>query len=178
MLCDSPCCRDSCSKVISLPFPVCERPGARYSSEDRYADPGRFIRAPNAYGRSGPAQRQRRAGPSTWPAGAHRPEGDRPFIDRYDLPTGKTTRLWRSAAPYYEIFAAFAGPENDLVLTSREGKKVQPNYFLRNLKNGKLQQVTFFKHPFPALQDVEKQIVRYKRADGVELSGNLYLPVG
>jgi dipeptidyl aminopeptidase/acylaminoacyl peptidase len=64
------------------------------------------------------------------------------------------------------------------VLTSREGKKTQPNYFLRNLKSGKLKQITFFKHPFPALKHVEKQVLRYRRADGVDLSGNLYLPIG
>ncbi len=27
------------------------------------------------------------------------PEGDRPFLDKLDLATGKTTRLWRSEAP-------------------------------------------------------------------------------
>ena len=148
-----------------------------YSSEDRYADPGRFISKPNRFGRS--VLRSGNDGRDLYLTGrGASPEGDRPFIDRYDLPSGKTTRLWRSAAPYYETFAAFAGPGNDLVLTSREGKKMQPNYFLRNLKTGKLKQVTFFKHPFPALKDVEKQIIRYKRPDGIDLSGNLYLPVG
>jgi dipeptidyl aminopeptidase/acylaminoacyl peptidase len=148
-----------------------------YSSEDRYADPGRFISRLNLYGRS--VLRSDKEGRTLYLSGkGASPEGDRPFIDQYDLPSGKTTRLWRSAAPYYEIFAAFSGPGNDLVLTSREGKKVPPNYFLRNLKTGKLKQVTFFRHPFPALKDVEKRIIRYTRPDGVELSGNLYLPAG
>lgn len=148
-----------------------------YSSEDRYADPGRFISMPNRFGRS--VLRSGNDGRDLYLTGrGASPEGDRPFIDRFDLPTGKTTRLWRSAAPYYETFAAFVDTQNNVVLTSREGKKVQPNYFLRNLKAGKLKQVTFFKHPFPALKDVEKQIIRYKRPDGVELNGSLYLPVG
>ena len=30
------------------------------------------------------------------------PEGNRPFLDRLDLGTGETERLWRSEAPYYE----------------------------------------------------------------------------
>ncbi|HUU05919.1 MAG TPA: prolyl oligopeptidase family serine peptidase [Patescibacteria group bacterium] len=148
-----------------------------YSSEDRYAHPGYFASRPNQWGR--PILRQDKEGRSLFLTGrGASPEGDRPFVDRYDLASGKTNRLWRSAAPYYEAVVAFVDEKNQMVLTSREGKKVQPNYFLRNLKSGKLRQVTFFKHPFPVLKDVEKQIVRYRRPDGVDLSGNLYLPVG
>jgi len=148
-----------------------------YSSEDRYANPGYFASRPNPWGRS--VLRTDQEGRSMFLIGrGASPEGDRPFLDRYDLASGKTTRLWRSMAPYYESVVAFADAESQMVLTSREGKKVQPNYFLRNLKTGKLKQVTFFKHPFPALKDVEKQVVRYKRPDSVELSGDLYLPVG
>ena len=148
-----------------------------YSSEDRYANPGSFVEISNRYGL--PVLRTDPGGRALYLAGrGASPEGDRPFIDRYELASGKATRLWRSTAPYYEVFTRFVEPENRMVLTSREGRKVQPNYFLRDLKTGKLKQVTFFKHPFPALKDVEKQIIRYKRLDGVELSGNLYLPVG
>lgn len=148
-----------------------------YSSEDRYADPGRFASKTNRYGRS--VLRTDNEDRSLYLIGrGASPEGDRPFIDKFDLPTGKATRLWRSAAPYYETFAVFVDTQNNVVLTSREGKKMQPNYFLRNLRTGKLKQVTFFKHPFPTLKDVEKQIIRYMRPDGVELNGSLYLPVG
>ena len=147
-----------------------------YSSEDRYNDPGGFFTQPNAQGcrvlltdRQGFLYLGGRGASSA---------GDRPFIDRFDPASGKTTRLWRSAAPYYETATVFVGVDKGVVLSSREGKKMQANYYLRNLKNGKLKQVTFFKHPFPALKDVEKQVVRYQRSDGVDLSGNLYLPVG
>jgi dipeptidyl aminopeptidase/acylaminoacyl peptidase len=64
------------------------------------------------------------------------------------------------------------------VLTRREGKKIQPNYYIRSLKSGKLKQVTHFPHPYPQLKDVEKQFIKYKRADGIELTGDLYLPPG
>ena len=148
-----------------------------YSYEDRYNDPGSFITVPDRYGRR--VLLSDRQGLSLYLSGqGASPEGDRPFIDRYDLATGKATRLWRSTSPYYEMLSAFVDLGKNVVLTRREGKKVQPNYFLRNLKTGKLRQVTFFKHPFPGLKDVEKQIVRYMRPDGVELGGSLYLPVG
>jgi dipeptidyl aminopeptidase/acylaminoacyl peptidase len=149
----------------------------KYSSEDRYHDPGSFLTKANARGCR--VLLSDREGRSLYLAGrGASPEGDRPFIDRYDLAQDKTTRMWRSTAPYYEMPLVFADLERGVVLASREGKKLQPNYFLRNLKTGKLKQVTFFKHPFPALKDVEKQVVRYRRADGVELNGNLYLPLG
>jgi dipeptidyl aminopeptidase/acylaminoacyl peptidase len=64
------------------------------------------------------------------------------------------------------------------VFTCREGKKIQPNYYVRNLKTGKLKQITQFAHPFPRLKDVEKQFIKYKREDGIELNGSLYLPPG
>ncbi len=156
-----------------------DRPLAKvfaYSFEDRYNDPGSFFTRPDGRGRR--VLLTDRQGFLYLGGRGASPEGDRPFVDRYDLTTGKALRLWRSAAPYYEAATVFVDVEKGLVLSSREGKKVQPNFFLRDLKNGKLRQVTFFQHPFPALKEAEKQVVRYQRPDGVELSGNLYLPVG
>jgi dipeptidyl aminopeptidase/acylaminoacyl peptidase len=146
-----------------------------YSSEDRYGDPGRFATRANAQGRQ--VLLADRSGALYLLGRGASTEGDRPFVDRFDLASGKKVRLWRSSAPYYESPLLVVDADKGLVLTSREGRKVQPNYFLRDLRGGKPKQVTFFPHPFPALRDVEKQIVRYQRPDGVELSGNLYLPV-
>ena len=147
----------------------------QYSSEDKYHDPGRFMNTPNQFHRgvlltdkTGKFLYLRGSGAS--------PEGNRPFIDKFDLTTNKTTRLWQSVAPYYESPVSIIDMEKNLILTSREGKKIQPNYYIRNLKTGKLRQVTFFPHPFPKLKDVEKQMIIYKRGDGVDLTANLYLP--
>lgn len=147
------------------------------SWEDRYHDPGDFLSTRNKSGRyvlltggQGNSLYLRGRGAS--------PTGDRPFIDKFDLKTKKTTRLWRSRAPYYEMVYSVIDVKKHLMLTRREGKKTQPNYFIRNLKTGKLKQITHFPHPFPGLKDVEKQLIKYKRADGVDLSGHLYLPPG
>ncbi|MGE5343526.1 MAG: S9 family peptidase [Candidatus Omnitrophota bacterium] len=147
------------------------------SSEDRYKDPGMFALYIDRNGK--PVLKTDKAGKYLYLRGrGSSPEGDRPFIDQYDIKTGKITRLWRSEAPYYETVIALLDIDQNLVLTSREGKKIQPNYYIRNLQSKKLNQITFFPHPFPMLKDVEKQLITYKRPDGVELSGNLYLPVG
>ncbi len=39
-------------------------------------------------------------------------------------------------------------------------------------------QITEFKDPAPQLRGITKQLVQYKRADGVDLSFTLYLPPG
>lgn len=39
-------------------------------------------------------------------------------------------------------------------------------------------QLTHFPNPFESIKNVYKELIKYKREDGVELSGTLYLPVG
>ena len=53
-----------------------------------------------------------------------------------------------------------------------------PNYFIRDLKKGTLEQVTRFENPYPQLAGVHKELVTYKRNDGIDLSFTLYLPAG
>lgn len=108
------------------------------------------------------------------------PEGDRPFIDRWDLKTKLKTRLFRSEAPYYESISAVLDDEGRRLLTSRESPAEPANYYARYLADDKqktaLMALTHFKHPTPQLKDVKKELIRYKRKDGVELTGTLYLP--
>ncbi|MDJ1482260.1 prolyl oligopeptidase family serine peptidase [Cytophagaceae bacterium YF14B1] len=107
------------------------------------------------------------------------PEGDRPFVDLLSLSTKKSTRLWRSAAPYYEVPVAILDLKKQVLLTRRESLTENPNYFIRNLKARIAPiAVTQFAHPYPQMKDVQKQLLKYKRADGVELSATLYLPAG
>ena len=148
-----------------------------FSADDGYNNPGRFLTDRNVYGRNVLVIADK--GKSLYLTGAGAsPEGDRPFIDKYDIATGKTTRLWRSEAPYYETPADFPDLSKGLVLTTRQSVTEVPNYFIRNLKNGKLIQVTKFTNPYPQLAGVHKELVKYKRNDGVDLSFTLYLPAG
>ena len=148
-----------------------------YNTDDRYGNPGSFMTTPNTYGRSvllfgGKGKTLFLSG-----TGASA-EGDRPFIDRYDIAGGKTERLWRSQAPYYESLYSDIDIIRNLVITSRQSVTEVPNYFIRNLRNGKLVQITDFKNPYPQLSGIYKELVRYKRKDGVDLSFTLYLPAG
>lgn len=147
------------------------------SSEDRYSDPGQFETTLNKYGRS--VLMTADGGKSLFLIGqGASPEGNRPFVDKFDIATKATTRLWRSEAPYYETPVSIVDEDKGLVLTRREANYEPPNYFLRNLNNGKLAQLTTFPNPFAALAGVKKELVKFKRADGLEMTGTLYLPAG
>jgi dipeptidyl aminopeptidase/acylaminoacyl peptidase len=66
----------------------------------------------------------------------------------------------------------------DQLLVSIESPNEYPNYYFRDLKRKQLQQITAFENPFRSIQDVHKKVITYKRDDGLELSGTLYLPAG
>ncbi len=105
-------------------------------------------------------------------------EGDRPFLDAFDLTSKATDRLFRSQAPYYERPVRLIDMDKGILLTRREAVKEPPNYYLRNLNEDELTQLTEFPHPTPQLADVHKELVKYTRSDGVELTATLYLPPG
>ncbi|HKX31175.1 MAG TPA: prolyl oligopeptidase family serine peptidase [Blastocatellia bacterium] len=106
------------------------------------------------------------------------PEGNRPFLDRLDLKTLKTERLFRSAEKTYETVVTLLDDEAKTILTEYETPADPPNYYLRDLGAATRRAVTAFKDPMPQLTGVEKQFVTYQRKDGVKLSGTLYLPPG
>ncbi len=147
------------------------------SWQDRYSDPGQPMLHPGKYGRNvilttdgGRSIFLRGDGASN--------EGDRPFCDRTNLSSGKTTRLFRSEAPFYENPVAMLDASKGLLLTRRESQTMPPNYYLRNLKNGDLDQQTTFADPTPQLKGISKELLKYQRPDGVQLTGTLYLPAG
>ena len=145
------------------------------SWEDRYNNPGSFSVKRNQYGRG--VLRKDADGKTFYLIGAGAsPEGNKPFIDQFDIETKKTTRLWQSEAPYYEYAIRILDEQEGLFMTRRESKKIQPNFFFRNFNTKENKQITFFKNPYEVLKGVEKQLIKYKRADGVELTGELYLP--
>ena len=107
------------------------------------------------------------------------PNGDLPYLAEFDLKIKKQNILWRSAPGTYEAVVSVLDAENLQVVTRRESQTEVPNYFIQNLKSKTAnQQITAFVNPYPALNGVTKEKVKYKRADGVDLTGDLYLPKG
>ena len=145
------------------------------SFEDRYGDPGYPVTRRNKGGHRVLHTSEDDASLLYRGAGAS-PEGDRPFLDKRHWLTGRTTRLWRSDAPYYELPLAPLDHAGRLLLTRRESVDEPPNFFVLNRETGERRQLTRFAHPSPQLRGVKKELIRYQREDGVHLSATLYLP--
>ena len=105
-------------------------------------------------------------------------EGDRPFLDKLNIKTLKTERIFRSSNESLESFVAPLNDEMTKFLTRYETQKEAPNYFTRDVGSDTKRAVTQFKDPQPVVRNVLRQYVTYKRNDGVTLSGTLYLPPG
>ncbi len=105
-------------------------------------------------------------------------EGDRPFLDRLNIKTLKTERIFRSSSESLESFVAPLNDQMTKFITRYETQKEAPNYFVRDAGSDAKKAVTQFKDPQPQVRDILRQYVTYKRKDGVTLSGTLYLPPG
>ncbi|WP_262489896.1 alpha/beta hydrolase family protein [Hymenobacter sp. AT01-02] len=145
------------------------------SAQDTYTDPGTPFMERNALGRYVLATDANSATIYLLGAGASA-EGDRPFVDELDVRTKKSARWWRSAAPYYEVPVTILDPSKHVLVTRRESPQEVPNYFLRDARTTKLTALTKFTNPYTSLGNLQKQVLKYKRADGVDLTANLYLP--
>jgi dipeptidyl aminopeptidase/acylaminoacyl peptidase len=107
------------------------------------------------------------------------PKGDLPFLATFDLNTKKLDIIWRSDDGYFESVVRVLDPDKLELLTRKENEKEIPNYWIKNLKLKIAdRQITSFTNPYPQMEGVSKQKIKYKREDGVDLTGDLYLPKG
>jgi dipeptidyl aminopeptidase/acylaminoacyl peptidase len=159
------------------------------STDERYANPGNPVKRQLANGSSV----VRQEGDSIYLAGVGAsPDGDRPFLDRLDLKTLKSERLFRSDKTSYELFLSFTGPDTKTFLTWRQSPTDPPNAFARTLGKSIIGDapagesafastsvaITHIPDPTPELRAIKKRLVKYKRADGLDLSFTLYTPPG
>ncbi|PYQ71096.1 MAG: hypothetical protein DMG04_22445 [Acidobacteria bacterium] len=155
--------------------------------EDRYADPGTPVaRGDNGTPAGGGGGRGGNRGAPILQNGddiylsgeGAGPEGDRPFLDRLNLKTLATDRLFRSDATSYETVVAPMTADAKTLLTRAESRTDPPNYYTRTAGGDAKRAVTTFKDPQELFRGVERQFITYQRKDGVKLSATLYLPPG
>ncbi len=145
------------------------------SSEDRYNAPGSPVLRSDARGMK--VLRLAEGGNAFYLFGeGASPEGDRPFVDRFELGEKKATRLWRSDGQQYETAVHML--DDRRVLTRRETPADPPNYYLRDLGASSSRALTNYPHPMPRFAEAKKELLRYERADGVKLTATLYTPPG
>lgn len=136
------------------------------SVNDAYGDPGHFVLTQKP---TGERVLDTRDGKVFLTGRGATPQGDRPFLDAFDLETGTKERLFQCGDTGFETFLAFVG---DALLLSRQSRTEPTNFFVGERK------LTNFTDPHPQLTGLHKELVRYTRNDGVPLSGMLYLPPG
>ncbi len=146
------------------------------NSQDIYSDPGNFETKKNQFGRYALAIEN----DNVYLIGdGNTKEGQFPFIDEYNLKTLKSKRLYKSnLKDKKEDLMSIEDFKKGDVLVMLQSKNDYPNYYFRNIKSGKLTAITSFKNPFESIKNVYKEVIKYKRKDGVDLSGTLYLPIG
>jgi dipeptidyl aminopeptidase/acylaminoacyl peptidase len=147
------------------------------SYEDRYNDPGMPATIRNAAGRFVLLFTPDGGGIFLTGDGASS-RGDYPFLDRMDVRSGETTRLWRAEDPYYEEVVALLDSTGARAITRRESAADPPNYFVRDLSAHTIQALTHFPDPAPELAGIGREIITYPRPDGVTLSATLFTPPG
>ncbi|KAL6649801.1 hypothetical protein ACP70R_014025 [Stipagrostis hirtigluma subsp. patula] len=159
------------------------------SSEDVYSDPGSPMMRRTAMGTYVIAKIKKQDG-STYillnGMGAT-PDGNVPFLDLFDINTGNKERIWESdKEKYYETVVALMSDNTNgellldqlKILTSKESKTENTQYYLQTWPEKKQVKITNFPHPYPQLASLYKEMIRYQRKDGVQLTANLYLPPG
>jgi len=143
--------------------------------QDRYSDPGRFVTHRNAFGSRVLTIHKNKL---FLIGSGYSEKGQFPFLDQLSLKNRETERLYQSEyTDRLENLSQYDVEKNRL-LVRIESPTHYPNYYFRDLKKEELQQITTFENPFKSIQDVHKEVITYKRDDGLELSGTLYLPVG
>jgi dipeptidyl aminopeptidase/acylaminoacyl peptidase len=157
-----------------------------HSTDEQYMDPGWpvFRQLPN-----GPWVVEQDGDAIVLSGKGASPEGDRPFLDRLDLRTMKTERLFRSDKVSYEQVYVPTSPGAHTFITWHQSPMDPPNAFLRtlgapiaNAPSGEATYastsapITHIPDPTPAVRAIKKRLVKYKRKDGVELSFTLYTP--
>ena len=177
-------------RITQMDLAAPSKPGTvrwDYSLDERYRNPGTPVFKVTPDG----GWVLRRDGDAIYLRGnGSTPEGDRPFLDRFDLASGATTRVFRSDATAFERVAGFSADGRGII-TVRETPLDPPNVFERRLGDALAgaapgeaaiastsRQVTRNVDPTPQVRNVGRRLVSYKRKDGVDLSFTLYTPPG
>lgn len=145
--------------------------------QDVYSDPGDIVMAKNAFGESVISLDKDQ---NAFLIGdGFTEDGQFPFVDKFSLKSRKKTRIYTSKLEGKKEELIRYKAKKDQLLVRIESPSEYPNYYYKSIvkRKGK-EQLTNFDNPFKSIQNVHKEVISYKRADGLELTGTLYLPVG
>jgi dipeptidyl aminopeptidase/acylaminoacyl peptidase len=174
--------------LLNVDAPTSQKPKILFdlSTDEHYKDPGTPVlrELPNG------SWVVRQTGSSIYLEGeGSSPDGDRPFLDRLDLSTQKTERLFRSEKTALDYFLAFADPNAKAFVSWRQSPSDPPNALLRTIDKPQpnaaageatftttTQPITHLPDPTPIVRAIKKRLIKYKRKDGMDLSFTLFTP--
>lgn len=144
------------------------------NSDDIYNDPGNPVLTSNAFGKN---VILRKGDDVFMTSEGGSPEGSMPYLSAFNVKTKAEKIIWRSQAPYYERVAKVLNADATEFIIIKESTDIQPNYWLVNTrKRIAPMQITNFAHPYESIKGINKQLVTYKRNDGLNLSAVVYTP--
>ncbi len=147
------------------------------SYQDRYSDPGEFVTTKNRMGKNVLEIIDNEV---FLMGDGFSEKGQFPFVDRMNLKTLETTRIYESQyTDKLESLYSAIDMATGKVLVRIESQTEYPNYYFRDIRQkDAVTAVTSFQNPFKSIQGVHKEVITYDREDGLELEGTLYLPIG
>ncbi|MEO0900027.1 MAG: prolyl oligopeptidase family serine peptidase [Bacteroidota bacterium] len=144
--------------------------------QDRYSSPGSFVSKKNEWDRN---VLDVKKGKLTLMGAGYTAKGIFPFIDEMDVESGETKRVWQAEDNgTLERMYNVVDLKKGIYLSRVESPSQYPTLGFRNIKKGTFTPLTNFKNPYEAISNAHKEVIKYKREDGVDLSAVLYLPPG
>jgi len=143
------------------------------NSDDRYKNPGNPLTRELPNGRAA----VREQGDYIFLEGTGAgPDGDHPFLDKFNIITLSAERLFQCPDHAFETTVALLNPDATKLMTRHESPSEPPNYFVRTTGSGDAKAFTHFADPTPQIRGIHRELVKYKRADGIPLSMWVYTP--
>ena len=155
------------------------KPGERHvlsrrSTEGVYDHPGTPLLRP---GLREPALWTSADGRSAYFAGeGFRADGQRPFLDRVDLGSGKRTRLYESPGNVLEGVVALLSSDGRRFITLRQTNTEAPNYYARAAGSSSGRRLSDYADPAPPLTASKRIQFKFTRPDSVTLNAEVVLP--
>ncbi|MDR2949179.1 MAG: prolyl oligopeptidase family serine peptidase [Prevotella sp.] len=145
------------------------------SYQDVYNNPGSFDTKKNQFGE----YTLNLEGTKAYLIGqGYSEKGQFPFVDEIDLNTKLTKRLYQSSYTDKKLdIISIIDAKRGEYLVWIQSLTEYPNYYILNtIKRVAPIAITHFDNPFRSIADIYKEVIKYRRPDGVELTGTLYLP--
>jgi len=103
-------------------------------------------------------------------------DAPRPFIDRVEIESGETERIFQSSEDYYESVESILTSNADQIVIERESSDEYPNYWHVDLNSDERTQLTENQDYNETLAKAPRDRFKVKRADGIEFWMEVVMP--